>query len=117
MWRLARRVTHPSRWTFAQLWVPLFAVFMLAMEFVRRLDSFSYVQFLLVAVQHLQFVELSSTCIGISPDSPKKGASVGPGHVNQRGHVQVPVDVAERGFLTRGMCACATAHMGLHCYH
>ena len=69
---------------------------MVAVVFVCRLDSFYYVQFLLVVVRHLGFTKLLTTCIGISPDSPKKGASVGPGHMNQREHLQVPVDVAER---------------------
>ena len=54
------------------------------------------------AVANLQFAELLATCVGLSPTSPKKGSSVGPGCANQRGHLQVPVEVAEscgmRGF-------------------
>ena len=70
---------------------------MVAVEFVRRLDSFQYVQFVLDTVKHLQFAELLATCIGLSPTSPKKGASPGPGCTSQRGHLQVPVHVAEMG--------------------
>ena len=33
----------------------------------------------------------------LSPTSPKKGASPGPGCTNQRGHLQVPVQIAEMG--------------------
>ena len=70
---------------------------MVAVEFVRRLDSFQYVQFILDTVKHLQFAELLATCVGLSPTSPKKGASPGPGCTDQRGHLQVPVQVAEMG--------------------
>ena len=70
---------------------------MVAVEFVRRLDSFQYGQFVLDTVKHLQFAELLATCVGSSPTSPKKGASPGPGCTNQRGHLQVPVQIAEMG--------------------
>ena len=72
-------------------------MFMVAVEFVRRLDSFQYVRFVLDTVKHLQFAELLATCVGLSPTSPKKGASLGPGCTNQRGHLQVPVQIAEMG--------------------
>ena len=70
---------------------------MVAVEFVRRLGTFRYVQFLFTMVRHLQFVELLATCLGLSPTSPKKGSSVGPGCANQRGHLQILVEVAWLG--------------------
>ena len=39
LWRLAKRVRLPPRWTFAQL-TPLFVLFLAAVEFVRRLRTF-----------------------------------------------------------------------------
>ena len=82
--------------------MPLFAVFLVAVEFVRRLGSFHYVQFVFHAVAHMQFAEVLGTCVGLSPTTPKKGSSVGPGCTNQRGHLHVPVEVAERGLREAG---------------
>ena len=76
---------------------------MRAVEFVRRFGSSQYVQFLFATVQHLQFAEPLATCVGLSPNSPKKGSSVGPGCANQQGHPQVPVEVVEMGLGPAGL--------------
>ena len=70
---------------------------MVLVEFLRTLDTFQYIQFVLDTVKHLQLAELLATCIGLSRTSPKKGASVGSGCTNQRGLLHVPVQVAEMG--------------------
>ena len=115
LWRLARRGRLPPQWTFAQLWVPLIAVFMVAVDFVRKLRAFQYVQFVPHAVANLQFAELLATCGFVTDQSEER--------VVCRSRVYKPEGTppgACRGGRERlgrsGGCPYTPGHLGCHRY-
>ena len=98
LWRSTRRVPLPPGWSFSDFWLGLFGIFVVALMFARREGLYDTVEMLLSAVRHMHISDDLRILLGLSPTSPKPMAH-GPGSVrDSRGHMTVPVEVAEKGF-------------------
>ena len=100
LWQLARRVRLPPNWTFRDLWVGLFAIFLVAQMFARPGGLHDAVESLLTAVRQVGVSDYLRKLLGLSPTSPKpKG---GGAECDSRGHTLVPVEVAAEGLGVAG---------------
>ena len=70
LWRLARRVPLPPNWTF-DLWVGVFAIFLVALMFARHEGLHDAVESLLATVKHMGVSDYLWKLLGPSPTSPK----------------------------------------------
>ena len=95
LWRRARRVPLPPNWTFNDLWLGLFGIFLVALMFARREGMYDTIERLLSCVSHMRVSDYVRKLLGLSPTSPKP--KQGQQDRDSRGHATAPVEVASKG--------------------